>query len=155
MKAHRLVDRLGDRLVSESAKLRGNSHSKLLTRELRETAKQLRESDDIVIRRADKTQTYVILDTETYLKKMETLLSDKKKFEKLKRDPTDALKVKTNKIIDSANAVVGDIHFSKITGEYNPGYAYGNVKLHKKRQPPSTHHRTSHHTYLPAGEEIE
>ena len=126
---------LRDRLIGESAKLRGNGQSKLLTEELREAAKQLRENSDIVIRRADKTSTYVILDNDTYLKKMEDLLSDKTKFEKLKKDPTDALKVKTNKIIDAANAVVGEIHFSKITGEYNPGYAYGNGKVHKKDNP--------------------
>ena len=126
---------LRDRLIGESAKLRGNGQSKLLTEELRQAAKELRENGDIVIRRADKTSSYVILDTDTYLKKMEDLLGDVSKFEKLKRDPTDALKVKTNKIIDSANAVVGDVHFSKITGEYNAGYAYGNVKVHKKDNP--------------------
>ena len=114
---------LRDRLVGKSAKLRGNGNSRLLTRELRDAAKQLREKDDIVIRRADKASTYVILDTDTYMKKMETLLSDQTKFEKLKKDPTDALKVKANKIIYSANAVVGDVHFSKITGECNAGYA--------------------------------
>ena len=40
-----------------------------------------------------------------------------------------------NRVIDSANAVNGGVHFVKISGEYSPGYAYGNVKVHKPGKP--------------------
>ena len=40
-----------------------------------------------------------------------------------------------NRFIASANAVAGHVHFSKIVGEYAPGYAYGNIKTHKPENP--------------------
>ena len=53
------------------------------------------------------------------------------KFEKISQDPTNKLKAKVNRLIAAANAVIGGVHFSKIVGEFAPGYAYGNVKTHK------------------------
>ena len=66
---------------------------------------------------------------------MNTILSDDSKFEKITKDTTDALKARVKRLITSANAVIGSIHFSKIVGEYAPGYAYGNVKTHKAGNP--------------------
>ena len=70
-----------------------------------------------------------------YLEKMSEILSDTTKFEKITKDTTDALKAKVNRLIVSANSVIDMIHFSKIIGEYAPGYAYGNVKTHKTNNP--------------------
>ena len=66
---------------------------------------------------------------------MQDILGDETKFEPIKKDPTDALKAKVNRIITSANAVIDSVHFAKISGEYSPGYAYGNVKTHKPGNP--------------------
>ena len=52
-----------------------------------------------------------------------------------KKDPTDTLKAKVNRLIASTNALIGQIHFTKIVGEYAPGYAYGNIKTHKPNNP--------------------
>ena len=46
---------LKGQLAGEGSKLRGSDSSKLLTKDLREAARQLREDPDIVVRRADKT----------------------------------------------------------------------------------------------------
>ena len=58
---------LREKIIGESTKFRGSSKSKLMTKELRKSARQLRDNDDIVIRRADEASTFVILDKETYL----------------------------------------------------------------------------------------
>ena len=126
---------LRDRLVGESSKVRERCKSKLLTRTLFNAAKELRGDDRIVVRRADKSSIYVIIDKEEYLVKLNNILHDETKFEKLKKDPTDALKARVNRLIVSANAVIGGVHFAKIVGEYAPGYAYGNVKTHKPSNP--------------------
>ena len=126
---------LKDRLVGESSKVRGRCKSKLISRALFKAAKELRDDDRIVIRKADKSSVYVILDKENYLEKLNSILHDDTKFEKIKKDPTDALKAKVNRLISAANAVIGGTHFTKIVGEYAPGYAYGNVKTHKPNDP--------------------
>ena len=126
---------LKDRLIGESSKVRDRCRSKILSRTLFAAAKELRDDDRIIVRRADKASVYVILDREEYLQKLNAILHDDSKFEKVKKDTTDTLKAKVNRLITSANAVTGGIHFSKIVGEYAPGYAYGNVKTHKPDNP--------------------
>lgn len=126
---------LRDRLVGESSKVRDRCKSKILSRRLFKAARELREDDRIVIRKADKSSVYVILDKAQYLEKLNSILHDETKFERIKKDPTDALKARVNRLITSANAVVGGVHFGKIVGEYAPGYAYGNVKTHKTDNP--------------------
>ena len=62
-------------------------------------------------------------------------MNDNVKFKKIKRNKTEDIKKKANKLIDAANAVQEDIKFSKIIGDYSPGYIYGNVKIHKINNP--------------------
>jgi len=69
------------------------------------------------------------------LKKLNTILSDASKFEKIKEDPTKKLKAKVNRDIKSANALNGGVHFQTIVGEFTPGYSYGTVKTHKNGNP--------------------
>ena len=126
---------LKEQLLCESTKHRNQPKSRLLTPDLRTAAHELRNNDDITIRRADKSSNFVIMDKTEYLDKMDAILSDKTKFTTINRDPTKTNVVKINKLIDAANAASGDLHFSRITGEYSPGYAYGNVKTHKTGNP--------------------
>ena len=126
---------LRDRLAGESSRVRDRCKSKIISRALFRAAKELREDDRVTIRRADKSSVYVIMNKEDYQEKMDNILNDETKFEKIKKDPTDTLKARVNRLLAAANAVVGGVHFSKITGEYAPGYAYGNVKLHKSNHP--------------------
>ena len=127
--------RIKELLQAESFKRRHRNTSGIMTRELREAAKQLRENNNIVIRRADKATTYVILDREDYLMKCRTILADNSKFERITRNTTEELKKRTNNLISAANALVGGIKFEKATGDFNPGYFYGNVKTHKAGNP--------------------
>ena len=122
-------------LQAESDKKRYVNSRGVLTPALRNAARELRDNNSIVIRRADKSAIFVILDKEAYLNKIDNVLSDQSKFKAIKRNPTETLKTKLNKIIDAANAKIGDVHFKKITGEYRPGYLYGNVKIHKQGEP--------------------
>ena len=110
-------------LIGEGNKLRGKTNSNLLSKELKEAAKQLKENEQIIIRRADKSPIFVILDKEEYLIKLNTILSDTSKFQKIKEDPTKKLKAKVNRDIKSANALNGGVHFQTIVGEFAPGYA--------------------------------
>ena len=126
---------LRGQLAGEGSKLRGSDCSKLFTKDLREAAKQLKEDPRIVVRRADKTACFVILDEEEYNEKLNRILSDETKFKRISKDPTKKHKAKVNRIIASANALIGGVHFETISGEYIPGYAYGTVKTHKRDNP--------------------
>ena len=63
------------------------------------------------IRRADKFPVFVILDKEEYLTKLNAILSDSSKSQKIKEDPTKKLKARVNRDIKSANALIGGVHF--------------------------------------------
>ncbi|XP_076029100.1 uncharacterized protein LOC143017947 [Oratosquilla oratoria] len=65
----------------------------LLTHET--DAIDLRNNPDIIVRRADKSSIYVILNKEDYLSKLDLILSDTTKFKKISSDPTSKLKVTT------------------------------------------------------------
>ena len=90
---------------------------------------------DIIIRRADKSNIYVILDRDQYIDKLNSILNDQTKFQQIRRDPTEQLKTKVNKLIEANNAVINHHHINKIIGEYSPGYLYGNIKTHKPNNP--------------------
>ena len=122
-------------LLAEGAKRRGSRPNKTLTNRLREAAKSLRDDENIVVRRADKTAIYVILNKDDYLDKVGQVLSNEAKFEKVTRNTSADLQKKVNALITAANSQIDGVHFSKIIGEYKPGYLYGNVKIHKEGNP--------------------
>ena len=70
-------------LRAAGSKFKGRSESNLLTPELKRAAKSLRENPDIVIRRADKSNTFVILNRADYQTKINDLLKDSSKFKKI------------------------------------------------------------------------
>ena len=102
---------------------------------LREAAKSLRNNSGIVIRKADKSSIYALLDKSEYLDKIDHILSDQSKFSKIRADPTNNIKTKTNKLIETLNAAQDDIKLFKIIGDYKPGYIYRDVKTHKPNNP--------------------
>ena len=126
---------LADQLRAEGVKHRNTKFRSVLTPNLRQAAKKLQSNNDIIIRRADKSATYVILNKTDYQEKVNELLSDTSKFESINKDPTNEIKSKANKIIDALNASKNNCNISKITGDYQPGYMYGNVKIHKPQNP--------------------
>ncbi|XP_076052817.1 uncharacterized protein LOC143032232 [Oratosquilla oratoria] len=120
-------------LVGEAGRTRGNFRSTLLTPDLKKAAKELREREDIIIRKGDKAAVYVIMDKTSYLEKMDTILENPAKFQRLQKDPSDALKKKINNLIQQANRTTK--HFNKAVGDFRPGYSYGTVKTHKPGNP--------------------
>ena len=84
-----------------------------------------------MIKKADKSSSYVILDKNEYLDKINNLVSDQNKFKLVRKDPTEKLKTKANKLITSVNAAQNNIKLEKVIGNFNPGYLYGTIKTHK------------------------
>ena len=125
---------LKEQLLAESTRIRHRGSS-LLCPAQRQTAKALKGNDDIVIRRADKSAVYVILDKNDYMDKLNALLGDGTKFLRITADPTAKLKVAINSIIRALKAVQGQENIPLIVGEYKPGYVYGNVQIHKPGNP--------------------
>ncbi|XP_076038131.1 uncharacterized protein LOC143023488 [Oratosquilla oratoria] len=91
-------------------------------------------SSRIVIRRADKSSTFVILNKEEYLSKMASILNDTTKFKRISRNPTNDIKTKLNRLICENNNS-STTKLPLIGGDHKLGYAYGNVKTHKNGHP--------------------
>ena len=126
---------LAIQLKSESTKHRNTKHPSIITPALRQAARNLKSNPNIVIRKADKSSIYVIMNKTDYITKLNILLNDDTKFKRINKDPTNSLKQRANKLIEVLNAAQDDIKLSKIIGDYNPGYVYGNVKTHKENNP--------------------
>ena len=126
---------LADQLRSESTKHRCHRKNSIFTPALRNAAHRLRNLDNVIIRRADKSSVYVLLNKSDYYSKINDILSDNSKFKSINCDPTNELKSNANKIITAINAVSDQFKFSKIIGDFQPGYMYGNVKTHKPNNP--------------------
>ena len=127
---------LQDQLRAEAGQSHSNERSSILTPELRAAAKTLRENPNIVIRRADKTSAFVILNKKDYLCKIDNILKDGSKFRRITKNPCDDIKSRVNKLVDEATMAAGkEIPIKKIVGDYSPGYIYGNVKIHKEGDP--------------------
>jgi hypothetical protein len=125
-----------DALRSEGHKQRVSPSKSILTKEQRVACQSLRNNRELVIRKADKSNTYVLLNYADYKAKLDTILNDETKFKKIRSNPVDKLKTKLNKIINTLNAVQGQIHFQRLTGHFSPGYIYGNAKIHKNSVDP-------------------
>ena len=102
----------------------------------------LSKNKDIVIQKSDKGNSAVIVDKDTYIKRMENLLSDQRKFEKvtLKNDTflnfvvnqesiTDTI---FKKLVDSNSISKEMCKFVKPVGT-RAGIMYGNCKVHKQQ----------------------
>ena len=118
-------------IIAEASKTRGHYRSKILKKEHIEAAKELRADPDITIRKADKTSSYVIINTAEYQQKLDEILQDETKFKKINKDPTEGLKKKINSLIETNNALIDGMKLAKAIGEFRPGYCYGNIKTHK------------------------
>ena len=126
-----------DQLRSENTKCRkfNNNTKPIMTNALKNAAKELRNDPNIVVRKADKANIYVILDKNEYKQKLDSILRDESKFTKIKKNPTSSIKVKANKLIARANFRKKEKVLKPIIGEFKPGYLYGNVKTHKNGNP--------------------
>ena len=104
----------------------------LLSKEDYRKVKDLMSDERIIIRKADKSNSFVVTNKESYIKKMQAIVSDQSKFERIAHNPTTKIKREINKYITSLNAVTDGVKFKKLIGHYEPAYLYGNPKIHKK-----------------------
>lgn len=94
----------------------------LLTPEDYNKFKELRNNDQIAIRMADKTNIFVILNSQFYADKLNEITTEKSKFEKIDSDTTNFLKKELNDLITRADRSGDPIKFSRKEGQYEPGY---------------------------------
>ena len=128
-------DSLKPLLLAEALTDRSTGYGCLMTKELRNASKRLKQAEGITIRKADKTASLVLLPTDDYYRKLDEILADTSKFQRIKKNPIDDIKREANNIIERINASSDSIHLPLISGDYEPGYLYGNVKTHKQGNP--------------------
>jgi hypothetical protein len=71
-----------------------------------------------------------------YISKLNAILSDHSKFRPIETDPTEEIKKNLNNIINDVNLSTKDKTFNELTGNFSPGYIYGNAKIHKNHDDP-------------------
>ena len=112
-----------DLLKAEAIKNRYNKKQlTLLTHQLKTAAKELRNHPNITIKKADKTNIFVVLNKIDYHSKLQNILDDHTKFKKLDKNPTNQLKSKINKLITANNAELNSTKLPKIIGDYKPNH---------------------------------
>ena len=91
----------------------------------------MKNNPNIVVKRADKANIFVILDKKDYEDKINDIIGDETKFKHLPANPVKDLKIDANKLISAANKSCKAQVLKPIVGEFKPGYLYGKVKTHK------------------------
>jgi hypothetical protein len=86
--------------------------------------------------RLTKSNTFVVLDREVYLNKLQHILDDPNQFCRIRKDVADDIRKRINYLIDVVNAVRSPNQFTKLEGHYEPGYIYGNPKIHRSLSDP-------------------
>ena len=102
-----------------------------ITKTQRDAIKNFTRNENIVVRKADKRGIFVFLDKDVYTRKVDEILCDNTKFEKINSDPTDDLKKKLNSLISDIKRAHPTFPMHKLNGHYDPGYIYANPKIHK------------------------
>ena len=97
-------------------------HNKdLMTKKQYNIIKEFKSKDSITIRKADKSNTFVIMNTNDYKRKLDELLQDRKKFKRIRKDTTEDIKSEINDLI----CLISHNHsqnINKLEGHYEPGY---------------------------------
>ena len=117
-------------------KVNHHATNDILTKDDYAKIKEFRNNDNIIIRKADKSNIFVIMNSKDYDSKLKAVLDDSKKFKLIAKDPTEKLKKKINTLITSINAKIDSIKLQKQVGHFTPGYIYCNPKIHKSRTDP-------------------
>ena len=95
------------------------------------TTKELCNHPNITIKKADKTNFFVLLNKTDYHSKLWNILNDTPKS----KNATQQLKSKIDKLITANNAKCNSRKPPKIIGDYKPGYLYRTVQIHKPNHP--------------------
>ncbi|XP_068200612.1 uncharacterized protein [Palaemon carinicauda] len=131
----RTTDALQPLLLAEALTYRGRYSSGIVSKEMRAAAKELKQVAGVTVRRADKTAASVLINTEEYYEKLDAIHADLTKFERLTSNTVEDIKREANRTIEAINAATNAVHLPMISGDFGPGYLYGNVKTHKQGNP--------------------
>jgi len=107
----------------------------LITKQQYEKIKNFNKNSEIITRKADKSNTFVIMNMNDYEEKISSVLTDTSKFLKISKDPSNTIKSDINNIISIINSQ-SKCDIPKLSGHFVPGYMYGNPKIHKCLQNP-------------------
>ena len=107
----------------------------MLTHEQYGDIKSFISNEEIIVRRADKGSTFIIMDRSDYLAKLESLFLDSSKFTKLNKDTSQAIKTQINKDIELISEK-NNLSIKKIAGHHEPDYIFVNPKIHKSLENP-------------------
>lgn len=111
---------------------------KVTNKKIQETKKFIKENPDIRILNADKSNATVIIYKEDYASKMKELLEDNNTYREIKRDPTNRLQEKNNKMVqewmDEHTIDLKSASNLKIRNGIAPKI-YGLPKIHKQNIP--------------------
>ena len=94
--------------------------------------------DNVTRRKADKGNTFVIMNKSDNKEKNRIVSARFKKMTKLKIDPSSAMKSEIMKEITYINNRT-NLTLKKVSGHHEPGYISGNPKTHKKLENPHLH----------------
>ena len=95
--------------------------------------RDLRNNQDIVVLRADKGNATVILNTETYNRKIEELLIEPT-YKLLKRNPTERFSNKTKELVKKSS-IPENMHWMVLSKAPKTPTFYGLPKIHKDKIP--------------------
>ena len=107
-----------------------------LTKEQQKAIRDFTNNKDVIVRKADKSNVFVVMNTQMYQQKIDKILSDSTKFMKIDKDPTDDLKKQINQLIAQIKQDNKEYPLQKLIGHFEPGYIYANPKIHKQLQDP-------------------
>ena len=106
-----------------------------------QTLKNLAKNKDIVIIKLDKGNGAVVMNRSDYVMKMNEILGDESKFEKLDADPVvvvRALEDKINRLLRTLKkeSVMDETTYKRVfSSGAKPGLLYGLAKVHKQNTP--------------------
>ena len=126
--------------TSYSAFNKDNSPPSNLSKNKSESLCKLKNENNLVIQKADKSNTIIILDKDSYLKSVETLLKDSFKFKNIPVAPVKDLNYIINsekrvtdllKKLKNKNAISEETYNKLRPVGSKPGTLYGSAKVHK------------------------
>ncbi|XP_062572166.1 uncharacterized protein LOC134234122 [Saccostrea cucullata] len=109
-----------------------------LSKEERSALQSLKNRDDIVIKKADKGSTVVVMDKETYMAEAQRQLSDERFYKKLDSDPTKEFSTAITKTLDDMfekDEIGINVYETLNPIDCRPGQFYLLPKIHKEGMP--------------------
>ena len=107
-----------------------------MSKEQNDLIKIFNNNPNIVTRKADKSNVFVVMNKQDYTNKIDKIIQDGNKFCKIEKDPTPQIKKKLRSLVEAIHANANAPRFPMPVGHYEPGYIYGTAKIHKDKNDP-------------------